>query len=100
MSAAQHAEINIEAHKIHAALEPVLESVTVPVRYVVASGEALGSKEDWQEQMRTTLDPVRARNPNLTISAKVASNHGSIVRKDFHAIGEATRELATLTQLA
>lgn len=97
MTADQHADINIEAHKLHAALEPVLDSLTVPVRYVVASGEALGSKNGWQEQMRTTLDPVRARNPNLTISAKVASNHGTIVRKDFRAIAKAIRELATLT---
>ncbi|WP_121157484.1 alpha/beta fold hydrolase [Micromonospora pisi] len=98
MSAEQHAEINIEAHIIHAALEPVLDSLTVPVRYVVASGESLGSKEDWQEKMRTTLNPVLARNPNLTISAKVASNHGTIVRKDFRAIAKATRELAALTR--
>lgn len=98
MSAEQHADIAVEAHILHAALEPVLESLTVPVRYVVASGEALGSKDDWQEQMRTTLDPVRARNPNLTISAKVASNHGTIVRKDFRAIAEATREVAALTR--
>lgn len=96
MSAEQHAEINIEAHKLHAALEPVLDRVTVPVRYVVASGEAMGSKGNEQEQMRATLDPVRARNPNLTISAKVPSNHGSIVRKDFRAIAEATREVATV----
>lgn len=98
MSAEQHADINIEAHLIHAALEPVLDSVTVPVRYVVASGEALGSKNDEQEQMRTTITPVLARNPNLAISVKVASNHGSIVRKDFRAIAEATRELAALTR--
>ncbi|MEU8107760.1 alpha/beta hydrolase [Nonomuraea muscovyensis] len=98
MSAEQHADINIEAHIIHAALEPVLNSLTVPVRYVVGSGEALGSKNDEQEQMRTTLNPVLARNPNLAISAKVASNHGTIVRKDFRAIAEATREVAALTR--
>jgi pimeloyl-ACP methyl ester carboxylesterase len=100
MSAKQHADINIEAHKIHAALEPVLDSLTVPVRYVVASGEGFGSKDHWQEQMRTTLDPVLARNPNLTISAKVASNHGTIVRKDFRAIAKATRELAARTHVS
>jgi pimeloyl-ACP methyl ester carboxylesterase len=98
MTAEQHADIAIEAHKLHAALEPVLDSLTVPVRYVVASGEALGSKNDEQEQMRTTINPVLARNPNLTISAKVASNHGTIVRKDFRAIAEATRELAALAR--
>lgn len=98
MSAEQHAEINIEAHKIHAALEPVLDGLTVPVRYVVASGESFGSKDGWQEEMRTTLAPVRARNPNITISAKVSSNHGTIVRKDFRAIAEATREVAALSR--
>ncbi|YCK40223.1 hypothetical protein ACNF49_41015 [Actinomadura sp. ATCC 39365] len=39
-----------------------------------------------------------ARNPNLTIGAKVTGNHGTIVRKDFRAIAEATRELAALTR--
>lgn len=82
--------------KIHAALEPVLDDVTVPVRYVVASGEALGSRDDWREQMRATLDPVLARNPNLKVSAKVASNHGSILRKDSPAVADPRiEELAT-----
>jgi pimeloyl-ACP methyl ester carboxylesterase len=97
-SADQHAEINIEAHKIHAALGPLLERLTVPVRYVVASGEYLGSRNNAQEHMRTTLNPVLARNPNLAISAKVASNHGTIVRKDFRAIAAATRDIAALTR--
>lgn len=93
MSAEQHAEVNIEAHKIHAALEPVLDGVTVPVRYVVASGEAFGSSGTLQQDMRATLDPLLARNPNLKVGAKVASNHGSIVRKDFRAIAEVVRGL-------
>lgn len=53
-SAEQHAEVNIEIHGIHAALGPVLDELTAPVRYVVASGEALGSRDDLQEQMRAT----------------------------------------------
>lgn len=97
-SAEQHAEVNIEIHGIHAALEPVLDGMTVPVRYVVASGEALGSRDDLQEQMRTTLDPVLARNPNLKVSAKVASNHGSILRKDSPAVAEAVRQVAALAR--
>jgi pimeloyl-ACP methyl ester carboxylesterase len=95
-SAAQHAEVNIEIHGIHAALEPVLDDLTVPVRYVVASGEALGSRDDLQEQMRATLDPVLARNPNLKVSAKVGSNHGSILRQDSAAVAAAVREIAAL----
>jgi hypothetical protein len=37
---------------------------------------------------------LTARNPNIQISAKVASNHGAILRKHFHAIAEAVRETA------
>lgn len=42
--------------------------------------------------MRAALDPVLARNQNLTVSAKVASNHEKILRKDFRAVAEAVRE--------
>jgi hypothetical protein len=48
------------------------------------------------EQMRASLDPVLARNPNLRVSAKVASNHSQVVRKDFRAIAEAVRETAAV----
>jgi pimeloyl-ACP methyl ester carboxylesterase len=73
---------------------PVLDNVTVPVRYVVACGASFGSRGDEQERIRTSLDSVTARNPNIQISAKVASNHGAILRKDFRAIAEAVRETA------
>jgi hypothetical protein len=46
------------------------------------------------EQMRASLDPVLASNPNLSVSAKVASNHSKILRNDFLAIADAVRELA------
>jgi hypothetical protein len=41
------------------------------------------------EQMRASLDPVLARHPNLTVSAKVASNHSKILRNDYRAIADA-----------
>jgi hypothetical protein len=37
---------------------------------------------------------VTARNANIRISAKVASNHGAILKKDFPAIARAVREVA------
>ena len=46
------------------------------------------------EQRRTVLDPILARNPNLKVSAKVASNHTGILRKDSPAVAHAVRELA------
>jgi hypothetical protein len=49
-------------------------------------GTSFGSCGDEQERIRTSLDSVTARNPNIRISAKVASNHGAILRKDFRAI--------------
>jgi pimeloyl-ACP methyl ester carboxylesterase len=94
MSADQHAESNIELNKILTAIGPVLDGVTVPVRYVVASGEAMGSSGDDHERMRAALEPHLARNPNIKVSAKVASNHSKILRKDFRAVANAVRELA------
>ena len=94
MSAEQHAQSNIELNGIYAALEPVLDSVTFPVRYVVATGGNLGGSRDEMESMRASLTPVLARNPYIKVSAKVASNHGTILRKDFRAVADAVRALA------
>lgn len=98
MTAEQQADSNIEVGVISRERElgPVLDAITVPVRYVVASGTSFGSRGDEQERIRTSLDAVTARNPNMRISAKVASNHGAILRKDAPAIAEAVREVAAL----
>ncbi|MFC8076599.1 alpha/beta fold hydrolase [Streptomyces sp. NPDC057307] len=98
MSATQMAECNIELGKLARARElgPVLDSISVPARYVVASGTSLGSKGDEQEVIRASLDGVVARNANIEISAKVASNHDAILKKDFRAVADAVREVAAL----
>ncbi|WP_430499686.1 alpha/beta fold hydrolase [Micromonospora trifolii] len=96
MNADQMADSNIELGELSRERElgPVLDAITVPVRYVVASGTSLGSRGDEQEQIRASLDAVTARNPNITIGAKVASNHGAILKKDFRAVAEAVRGVA------
>ncbi|WP_454194904.1 alpha/beta fold hydrolase [Nocardia sp. Marseille-Q1738] len=96
MTAEQMADSNIELGRLSRERElgPVLDSITVPVRYVVASGTSFGSRGDEQERIRTGLDAVTARNPNIRISAKVAGNHGALLRKDFRAISAAVRETA------
>ncbi|TDU69074.1 alpha/beta hydrolase family protein [Streptomyces sp. KS 21] len=94
MTADQHADINIEANEINAAIEPVLDRLTCPVRYVLATGGSLGGGQEEMEKMRTALDPVLARNPNVKVSAKVASNHSKILARDFRAIAAAVRETA------
>lgn len=98
MNAAQMAESNIELGRIarERELGPVLDSITVPARYVVASGTSLGSKGDEQELIRASLDGVVARNANIEISAKVASNHDAILKKDAPAVADAVREIAGL----
>jgi pimeloyl-ACP methyl ester carboxylesterase len=98
MTAAQQADSNIELGRISRERElgPVLDNITVPVRYVLASGRSLGSKGDEQERIRASLDQVFERNPNIRLSAKVASNHGAILKKDSSAIAEAVREVAAL----
>jgi pimeloyl-ACP methyl ester carboxylesterase len=98
MTAGQQAESNIELGKLarERELAPVLDAITVPARYVVASGASFGSKGDEQERIRTSLDAVCARNPSIEIHAKVASSHGAILRKDFRTIAAAAREVAAL----
>jgi pimeloyl-ACP methyl ester carboxylesterase len=95
MSADQHAEVNIELNEIVAEGDPLFDLVTFPMRFVVGSGSALGATEEGHDAMRATLDPILARNPNVTVSAKVQSNHTSIVRKDFQAIAAAVKEVAS-----
>ncbi|MFD2764443.1 alpha/beta fold hydrolase [Micromonospora eburnea] len=98
MTAEQQADSNIELGRLSRERElgPVLDGITVPTRYVVASGTSFGSRGDEQERIRASLDAVTARNPNIKVSAKVASNHGALLRKDFRAIAEAVREVAAL----
>ncbi|MGW0214401.1 alpha/beta fold hydrolase [Micromonospora chokoriensis] len=95
MNAEQMANSNIELGRLSRERElgPVLEAITVPVRYVVASGTSFGSRGDEQEKIRAGLDAATARNPHIRIAAKVASNHGAILKKDFRAVAEAVREV-------
>ncbi|MEU7853905.1 alpha/beta hydrolase [Nonomuraea sp. NPDC049141] len=101
MTAEQMANINIELGTMARARElgPVLDNITVPTRYVVASGASFGSRRDGdgQERIRASLGAVTERNPNIKISAKVPSNHGAILKKDYRAIAKAVREVATLS---
>ncbi|WP_405015133.1 alpha/beta fold hydrolase [Kitasatospora sp. NBC_01539] len=96
MNAEQMAESNIELGRLSRERElgPVLDGITVPVRYVVASGTSLGSRDGEQERIRASLDGVTARNPHIRVGAKVASNHGAILKKDFPAVSAAVRETA------
>ncbi|MCG5469815.1 alpha/beta fold hydrolase [Micromonospora sp. LAH09] len=96
MNAEQMADSNIELGRLSRERElgPVLDTITVPVRYVVASGTSLGSRGDEQEKIRASLDAVTARNPHIQIAAKVTSNHGAILKKDFRTVAEAVREVA------
>lgn len=100
MSADQHADVNIELNEIAAASGPVLERLTRPVWFVLATGDSLGSKDGEMEQGRTVLEPLLAANPQLRISAKVTSNHSKILSKDSPAVARTIRELADLTSVA
>lgn len=97
LTAEQQAESNIELGWVsrESALGPVLDNISVPARYVVASGSSFGSKGDEQERIRSSLAGVCARNPHIEISAKVASNHDHILRKDFVAVADAVRDVAS-----
>lgn len=96
MTAPEMAECNIEVGKLarERELGPVMDRITVPTRYVLASGTSFGSTGDGQEKIRASVPAVVDRNPHITIHAKVASNHGAILRKDFRAVAEAVRSVA------
>ncbi|SDP94108.1 alpha/beta hydrolase fold [Actinopolyspora xinjiangensis] len=94
-SAEQHAEINIEINEGLGALGPVLDGLACPGRWVIASGGNLGGGAEEMERARASLAPALARNSNLEVSAKVASNHSKILRKDFRAVADAVREIAS-----
>ncbi|MEU6770126.1 alpha/beta hydrolase [Streptomyces sp. NPDC046759] len=94
MTPEQHAEVNIEINELLGTLGPVLDTATFPVRYVVCTGASLGVDREEFERCRATLDPALARNPNIRVSAKVASNHTAVLRKDYRAVADAVRELA------
>ncbi|MGX1807204.1 alpha/beta fold hydrolase [Nocardia sp. NPDC055321] len=95
MSAAEHAEVNIEINAVVAAIAPVLDRVAEPVRYVLATGSNLGAGQEEMAAVRASLDPVLARNANVTVSARVPSNHSKILRKDFRAVADAIRATAS-----
>lgn len=101
MSADDHAEINIELNEITATSAPVLERLTCPVRFVLATGDSLGTRTGemagWMDQGRATLDAMLDRNPHLKVSATVASNHTAILRRDSPAVAAAIREIAAST---
>jgi hypothetical protein len=98
MSASQMAEINIELGWLASKnkLGPVMDKIVVPIRYILASGTSFGSKGDEQELVRTGVSAVVEGNPNIKISAKVPSNHGSILKKDYHEVAKSILELSKL----
>lgn len=100
MTALQMADINIElgwkaSKKI---LGPVMDSITVPTRYVLASGASFGSRGNEQEIIRTGCNDVVNRNNNVKISAKVKSNHSNILKKDYVVVANTIKEIVSLIQ--
>ncbi|MGC5626667.1 alpha/beta fold hydrolase [Georgenia sp. Z1344] len=93
MSAAQHAEVNIEVNELLGTLESVLDSIEAPVRYVVATGGHLGTDDAEMAKVRATLEPVLDRRPNIRVSATVPTNHARILRREFDAVADAVREV-------
>lgn len=98
LSASKMAEINIELGWLAGKKElgPVVNKITVPTLYVLASGSSLGSKGNEQELIRAGVNAVVEQNPNIKIKTKVKSNHDHILKKDFLEVAEAVREIVTL----
>lgn len=101
MSSSEMAETNIELGWLARVdkLMPVMENIVVPTRYVLASGTSFGSKGNEQELIRTGCNLVVQRNYNIKIAAKVKSNHGKILKKDFRVIADTIREIKTINKI-
>lgn len=95
MSVQEHTAVAIEINQLCSEMAPVLNRISRPLRYVLASGSNLGGSAEEMKAARDSLDPVLAANPNLTVHAQVPSNHSKILRKDFRAVADAVRETAT-----
>ncbi|MCG8389025.1 MAG: alpha/beta hydrolase [Cytophagales bacterium] len=93
ISAKQHAEVNIELNEISAKLEPVLLSIEIPVRYILAPGVSRSGEEHEFEEMRESITPLLSKNRNLKIETQVKSNHEKILAKDYKAISNAISKL-------
>ncbi|WP_089210544.1 hypothetical protein [Streptosporangium subroseum] len=91
----RNAEIDLEAHTPW----PGPRHVDRPGAVRGRSGAGLGDEGDELEQVRAILASVIARNPHLTVSAKVVGDHGPILRKDFRAVAGVIRETATAHDL-
>lgn len=98
MTAKEHADVAIEAHMLHASLGSTLEHIAVPVHYVIASGAHTGDDNNEMDKGRATLNPLLDRNPHLVVSAKVASNHEKVLKKDSPAVVKAIREVLAITK--
>ncbi|MCW3814559.1 alpha/beta hydrolase [Micromonospora sp. DR5-3] len=75
MTAAQQADSNIELGKLSRERElgPVLDNITVPARYVVASGTSFGSRGDEQERIRTSV-PDQLSDPESGCVSGIVSH--------------------------
>lgn len=60
----------------------------------VGEAQHVAGRGDEQEKIRTGLDAVTSRNPYLRTCAKVDSNHGAVLRKQFRAVAASVREIA------
>ena len=95
MTAGEHALVNIDANAVGAASAPVIERLSCPVRFVLGAGDSLGARRGEMDVGRASLEPILARNPNVTVQT-VSSNHTAIVKKDAGAIAQAVRDVAAL----
>ena len=96
MTALEMAERNIEVGRLarERELGPVMDSITVPTRYVLSSGTSFGSKGDGQEKIRASVPAVAELNPHITFTPRSAAITAPSLRKDYRAIADAVRGVA------
>lgn len=89
-----HAVGNIELNETAAASVPVLDRLTCPVRFVLATGDSLRSRDG--ETERGEPRSIRCRAGTRPRGEREgASNHSKTLRNDSPPVAQTIRELAT-----
>lgn len=96
MTAEQHAEVNLDVlqYQTRSALEPVLDRVECPVRYVLGEGGHRGTNDAEMAEVRAGIEPVLARRPSFAVTARVRANHEKIIKIGHAQIARAVQEVA------
>ncbi len=97
MSGAQAAEMNIGLRVVLSTLERDFDALNCPVNFVVGTGKHYGSTEESCRAMRSTVQAIAERNPNVALYRTVRANHTQILSRCPEVVADAIEDVASRT---